>query len=106
VLVLLALAVVAIVVLLIVGALLGLALKLLWWVLIGLAIGALARLVLPGKQNLGVLATALYGIGGSLLGGVIARGAHLGGGLQFLIAIGVSALLIALFSGSRRSARR
>jgi uncharacterized membrane protein YeaQ/YmgE (transglycosylase-associated protein family) len=106
VLVLIGIVVVAIVGLLIAGALLGLAFKLFWWVLIGLAIGALARLILPGEQRIGILATALYGIGGSLLGGVIARAFHLGSALQFLIAIGVSALLIAVLGGSRRAGRR
>ena len=106
VLVLIGIVVVAIIALLIAGALLGLAFKLFWWVLIGLAIGALARLVLPGEQRIGILATGLYGIGGSLLGGIIARAFHLGSALQFLIAIAVSALLIAVLGGSRRAGRR
>ena len=39
----------------------------------GLIIGALARLIKPGKQNLGVLATLGLGVVGSLIGGVIAQ---------------------------------
>ena len=39
----------------------------------GLIIGALARLIKPGKQNLGVLATLGLGLVGSLIGGVIAQ---------------------------------
>ena len=39
----------------------------------GLVIGALARLLRPGKQNLGLLATLLRGIVGSLIGGLIAN---------------------------------
>ena len=38
----------------------------------GLVIGALARLIKPGKQNLGLLATLGLGIVGSLIGGTIA----------------------------------
>ncbi len=38
----------------------------------GLIIGALARLIKPGKQNLGILATLGLGIVGSLIGGTIA----------------------------------
>jgi len=38
----------------------------------GLVIGALARLIKPGKQNLGVLATLALGVVGSLIGGTIA----------------------------------
>ena len=94
---------IAIIVLLIVGtAVLGLALKLLWWALLGLLIGALARLVLPGYQPIGWLATALYGIGGALLGGVVAKAVGTGGFVQFLIAVAVAAVLIAAVGGWRR----
>jgi uncharacterized membrane protein YeaQ/YmgE (transglycosylase-associated protein family) len=81
-------AIVVIIALLVVGtAVLGLALKLLWWALIGLFFGAVARLILPGHQQIGLLWTAVGGIAGALLGGVIANAADLGGGLQFLISI-------------------
>ena len=39
----------------------------------GLIIGALARLIKPGKQNLGILVTLGLGLVGSLVGGVIAQ---------------------------------
>ncbi|MGY1753906.1 GlsB/YeaQ/YmgE family stress response membrane protein [Blastococcus sp. SYSU D01042] len=39
----------------------------------GLIIGALARLIVPGKQNLGILATLALGLVGSLIGGLIAQ---------------------------------
>ena len=38
----------------------------------GLIIGALARLLKPGKQDLGLLATLGLGVVGSLIGGTIA----------------------------------
>lgn len=38
----------------------------------GIIIGALARLIKPGKQNLGLLATLALGVVGSLIGGTIA----------------------------------
>lgn len=38
----------------------------------GLVIGALARLIKPGRQNLGWLATLGLGLVGSLIGGTIA----------------------------------
>ena len=37
-----------------------------------LIIGALARLIKPGKQNLGLVATLLLGLVGSVIGGSIA----------------------------------
>ncbi|MGY1696896.1 MULTISPECIES: GlsB/YeaQ/YmgE family stress response membrane protein [unclassified Geodermatophilus] len=39
----------------------------------GLVIGALARLIVPGKQHLGILATLALGLVGSLIGGLIAQ---------------------------------
>ena len=39
----------------------------------GLIIGALARLIVPGKQHLGILATLALGLVGSLIGGLIAQ---------------------------------
>ena len=54
------------------GWLIGLAFSLLWLALTGLVIGALGRLVLPGQQNVSLLATALVGIAASLLGGILA----------------------------------
>ena len=39
----------------------------------GLVIGALGRLVVPGRQPIGCLWTVLVGIGGSVLGGIVAR---------------------------------
>lgn len=38
----------------------------------GLFVGALARLIKPGRQNLGILATLGLGVVGSLIGGTIA----------------------------------
>jgi uncharacterized membrane protein YeaQ/YmgE (transglycosylase-associated protein family) len=85
------------------GAVIGFALQLVWWALVGLLIGALARLVIPGRQPLGWLATALIGIGGALLGGIIADGLDVGGFVQFLIAVAAAAVLVMLFAGGWRS---
>ena len=82
----------------------GLALKLFWWALIGLVIGALARLVLPGKQSIGLLWTVLAGVAASLLGGTVAHVLDLGGFLQFVVAVALAAGLVALLSGSQRLA--
>jgi uncharacterized membrane protein YeaQ/YmgE (transglycosylase-associated protein family) len=39
----------------------------------GLIVGALARLALPGPDPMSIPMTALLGIGGSLIGGILAR---------------------------------
>lgn len=81
------------------------------FVVAGLVIGALARLVKPGKQNLSVIATLLLGLAGSVIGGVIAN--LLGTGnifelnaLGFIVAVIASVLLIGVaeaVSGNKKS---
>lgn len=43
------------------------------WILFGLVIGALAKLVMPGRDPGGIIVTMLLGIAGALLGGFIGR---------------------------------
>jgi uncharacterized membrane protein YeaQ/YmgE (transglycosylase-associated protein family) len=83
------------------------------FIVAGLIIGALARLIKPGKQNLGILATLLLGLVGSVIGGSIAS--LLGTGdifelnvLGFVFAVIASVLLIGVaegLAGRRRTTR-
>ena len=66
---------------------------------VGLVIGALARLVKPGKQALGLLGTLALGVAGALIGGLVASA--LGTGdifelnvLGFIVAVVAAFLLI------------
>ena len=68
-------------------------------------VGALGRLVLPGRQDASLLATALIGIAASLLGGILADIFDVGGLIQFLVAVALSALGIVLFASSDYSRR-
>jgi len=43
------------------------------WMLFGLIVGALAKLLMPGRDPGGIIVTMLIGIAGSLLGGFIGR---------------------------------
>jgi uncharacterized membrane protein YeaQ/YmgE (transglycosylase-associated protein family) len=43
----------------------------LWTLIIGLVVGALAKLVMPGKDPGGVIITMLLGVAGAFLGGWI-----------------------------------
>ena len=43
------------------------------WLLVGLAAGALARLLVPGRDPMGIVATIALGLAGSILGGFLAR---------------------------------
>lgn len=45
--------------------------SILMFILFGLIVGFLARAIMPGRQSLGVLATALVGMAGSLVGGIV-----------------------------------
>jgi len=92
--------VVVILVLLLAGSLIGLAFSLLWLALTGLVVGALGRLVIPGRQNISLLATALVGIAASLLGGILANLFDVGWIVQFLVAVALAAVGITLFASS------
>jgi uncharacterized membrane protein YeaQ/YmgE (transglycosylase-associated protein family) len=70
----------------------------------GLIIGALARLIKPGKQNLSILATLGLGLVGSFIGGLIAQ--FVGTGsiwelnvLGFVLAVVAAVLLIGVAEG-------
>ena len=45
-------------------------------VLIGAVVGLLGRLVLPGRQRIGVFATFVIGVGAAVLGTFVARWLH------------------------------
>lgn len=45
--------------------------SILGWIVLGLIAGALAKLIMPGKQGGGILVTMVLGIVGAMLGGFI-----------------------------------
>jgi uncharacterized membrane protein YeaQ/YmgE (transglycosylase-associated protein family) len=46
-------------------------LNLIAWVIAGLIVGAIARLLVPGRQPMGILMTIVLGVVGALVGGGI-----------------------------------
>ncbi len=81
-------------------------------IIFGAVIGVLARLVLPGRQNISVLMTIVIGIIGALIGYFV-WGA-LGGGdtagidwIRWIISIIAAAVLVSLYAGvsGRRQVR-
>ncbi len=46
---------------------------LLWSIMLGLVAGLIARAVYPGANPMGLFMTALLGIAGSIVGGLVAR---------------------------------
>jgi uncharacterized membrane protein YeaQ/YmgE (transglycosylase-associated protein family) len=54
--------------------------SLVWFVVVGLICGFIARALFPGKQPMGLGATAVLGMAGSLVGGLV--GSLVSGGLS------------------------
>lgn len=70
---------------------------------IGIVVGAVARLLLPGPDAMSVGRTMLYGIGGSFLGGVVNR--LLGVTSTFVgLAISVAMAMLLIWYFTRRKA--
>ena len=74
------------------------------FIVAGLVIGVLARLVKPGKQRLSLLATLALGLVGSVIGGLIAQLFGTGGifelnVLGFVLAVVAAVLLIGVAEG-------
>ena len=73
------------------------------WIVLGLVAGAIAKLILPGRQGGGWIVTLLLGVVGALLGGFIGS-AVFGVGLEgffdlstWLLAIGGSILVLLIY---------
>ena len=82
--------------------------SILGYILVGLIVGLLARVLVPGRDPIGLLGTLVIGVVGAVLGGWLA-GAFFQEteGIDWLASIGVAVLLVLLTrAGSRRSAWR
>ena len=73
-------------------------------IVVGLIIGVLARLIVPGKQRLSMLATLLLGVAGAIIGGFLAS--LIGRGdifelnfVGFVLAVVAAVLLIGVAEG-------
>jgi len=49
------------------------------WILFGLIVGAVAKLVMPGRDGGGIIVTMLLGIVGAMVGGFIGRAMNMYG---------------------------
>lgn len=84
------------------------------WIVLGLIAGALAKLIMPGRQGGGIIVTIILGIIGAILGGFL--GSLVGiGSLESVFDIGtiitavVGALIVLFIYGAvtgRKGARR
>jgi len=76
-----------------------------WTIVLGFVIGVFAKLLHPGKENMGFLMTILLGIAGSFLAGVI--GQYLGWyqageGAGFIASVIVAIILLAIYGRLRQ----
>jgi uncharacterized membrane protein YeaQ/YmgE (transglycosylase-associated protein family) len=81
------------------GELLGI---LIWGLFAGVIIGPLARMVLPGKQNISLIMTIVVGAVGAILGGLIADWLGVGDtdGIDWIkhaIQVGVAAVVVVVY---------
>ena len=75
-----------------------------WTIVLGLVIGIIAKLLHPGKDNMGFIMTILIGIGGSFLAGVIGQflGWYKAGeGAGFIASVIVAILLLVIYGKLR-----
>jgi uncharacterized membrane protein YeaQ/YmgE (transglycosylase-associated protein family) len=86
-----------------------------WLAVIGLIAGALARLLVPGRQNIGILATMVIGIVGSFVGGFLGyvlfhhdaqNGALQPSGIIGSVIGAIIVLLVVVRTGGRRRVLR
>jgi uncharacterized membrane protein YeaQ/YmgE (transglycosylase-associated protein family) len=73
------------------------------WIIFGLIAGAIAKLLMPGRDPGGIFVTMLLGIGGALIGGFIGRALWGSNGANdwsigsFVLAIAGAILLLFLY---------
>ena len=70
------------------------------WILFGLIVGAVAKLVMPGRDPGGIIVTMLLGIAGAVLGGFAGRALGFyneGEPAGFLMALVGAVILLALY---------
>jgi len=74
-------------------------------IVIGLILGVLARIILPGKQNIPIWLTILVGIVAALLGTFLASYVTTSGLITFLIQLVLAVVGVGVVAGSRGRGR-
>jgi uncharacterized membrane protein YeaQ/YmgE (transglycosylase-associated protein family) len=74
--------------------------SILGWIVFGLVVGALAKLVMPGRDPRGIIVTVVLGIVGAMLGGWLGRAIGLygpGEAAGFIMALIGALILLGLY---------
>ncbi len=71
-----------------------------WTIVLGFVIGVVAKLLHPGKENMGFIMTIVLGIAGSLLAGVVGQFLgwyHAGEGAGFIASVIAAIVLLVIY---------
>ena len=71
-----------------------------WTIVLGFVIGLIAKLIHPGKENMGFIMTILIGITGSFLAGIIGQSLgwyEAGEGAGFIASVIVAIILLVIY---------
>ena len=74
--------------------------NILWTLIVGLVVGALAKLVMPGRDPGGIIITMLLGIAGAFVGTMVGRAMGLyreGEGAGWILSIIGAVILLAIY---------
>ncbi len=76
-----------------------------WTIVLGFVIGIIAKLLHPGKENMGIIMTILLGIAGSFLAGIIGQAIgwyKAGEGAGFIASVVVAIILLVNYGRIKR----
>jgi len=71
-----------------------------WTIVVGFVVGLVAKLLHPGKDNMGFIATVLLGIGGSFLAGMLGQAFgwyQAGEGAGFVASVALAIVLLVVY---------
>jgi uncharacterized membrane protein YeaQ/YmgE (transglycosylase-associated protein family) len=78
-----------------------------WTIILGFVIGIMAKLLHPGKDNMGFIMTVLLGIAGSFLAGVVGQFLgwyRAGEGAGFIASVIAAIVLLVIYGKVRQNA--
>jgi uncharacterized membrane protein YeaQ/YmgE (transglycosylase-associated protein family) len=78
----------------------------LWTLIIGLVVGAVAKLIMPGRDPGGIIVTMLLGIAGAFVGGWMGRALGFyayGQPAGFLMSVAGAIVILAVYHAIRRA---
>jgi len=79
-----------------------------WTIVLGFVVGIVAKLIHPGRENMGFIITVLLGIAGSLLAGIVGQifgWYRAGEGAGFIASVIMAILLLVVYGKLRGGSR-